>query len=142
MFIRSFEPLVAHPTSFIMSNNIVDQDPFPITVAQLSGNFCETIFFGIYLAISTSCVPIFYDVWIKKQQRWGQSSRTRWIITTVALILIVICTFDTILGLVHNIQAFIDSSDPIQEFQKTSSWINLARVSIFSQTFSKVSMLT
>ena len=113
MFIRSFEPLVAHPTSFIMSNNIVDQDPFPITVAQLSGNFCKTIFFGIYLAISTLCIPIFYDVWIKKQQQWGQLSRTRWIITTVALILIVICTFDTILGLVHNIQAFIDSSDPI-----------------------------
>ena len=66
--IRSFEPLVAHPTSFIMSNNTVDQDPFPITVAQLSGNFCETIFFGIYLAISTSCVPIFYNAWIKKQQ--------------------------------------------------------------------------
>ena len=142
MFIRSFEPLVAYPTSFIMLNNIVDQDPFPITVAQLSGNFCKTIFFGIYLAISTLCIPIFYDVWIKKQQQWGQLSRTRWIITTVALILIVICTFDTILGLVHNIWTFIDSSDPIQEFQKTSSWINLARVSIFSQTFSKVSMLT
>jgi len=46
--------------------------------------------------------------------------------------LIVICTFDTILGLVHNVQAFIDSSNPIQEFQKTSSWINLARMSIYS----------
>ncbi|KAL9710431.1 hypothetical protein Ac2012v2_8384 [Leucoagaricus gongylophorus] len=110
-----------------MSNSTVDRDPFPITTAQLLGNFCETLFFGIYLATCTSCVRIFFDAWTEKEERWGRSRKIRWMMTTTALTLFVICTFDTALGLLHNVRAFVDSSEPAQEFQKVSSWINLTR---------------
>lgn len=125
-----------------MSNSTVDRDPFPITTAQLLGNFCETLFFGIYLATCTSCVRIFFDAWTEKEERWGRSRKIRWMMTTTALTLFVICTFDTALGLLHNVRAFVDSSEPAQEFQKVSSWINLTRVSICSQTSCKVVVLT
>jgi len=43
--------------------------------------------------------------------------------------LFAICTFDTVIGLVHNIQAFVHSNDPEKEFVNLSNWITIARVS-------------
>jgi hypothetical protein len=46
-----------------------------------------------------------------------------------ALSLFFFCTFDVAIGLLHNFLAFIESTDPDQEFQKVANWVNMARVS-------------
>jgi len=112
------------------NNSTVERDPFPITAAQLSGNFCETLFFGIYLATCTSCIRTLLTISTGTgKERWRQPHEIRWILTIVAFILFVICTFDTVLGLLHNFRAFVDSEDPEQEFRNIADWINIARVS-------------
>jgi len=115
-----------------MSNNTVHRGPFPITMAQLLGNFCETLFYGIYIATCFSCIRIFFDAWTRQEGRWSRSRKIRWLMTTTALMLFAICSFDTAIGLLHNIHAFVKSSDPEKEFMKLSNWITIARVSIYS----------
>ena len=112
-----------------MSDSPIHRDPFPLTIAQLFGNFCETLFYGIYLVTCLSCVRVFLDAWTRQVGRWGRSRRIRWLMTMTALALFTICTFDTVIGLVHNIQAFVHSNDPEKEFVNLSNWITIARVS-------------
>ena len=114
-----------------MSDSPIHRDPFPLTTAQLFGNFCETLFYGIYLMTCLSCVRVFLDAWTRQVGRWGRSRRIRWLMTTTALMLFAICTFDTVIGLVHNIQAFVHSNDPEKEFVNLSNWITIARVSVY-----------
>ena len=114
---------------YTMSDSPIHRDPFPLTTAQLFGNFCETLFYGIYLVTCLSCVRVFLDAWTRQVGRWGRSRRIRWLMTMTALALFTICTFDTVIGLVHNIQAFVHSNDPEKEFVNLSNWITIARVS-------------
>lgn len=111
-----------------MSNSTVERDPFPITAAQLSGNFCETLFFGIYLVTCTFCIRTLL-ITGNGRERWRRPHEIRWMLTIIAFILFSICTFDTTLGLLHNFRAFIDSEDPEREFRNIADWINIARVS-------------
>ena len=112
-----------------MSDGPVPRSPFPLTTAQLLGNFCETLFYGIYFVTCLSCVRVFLDAWTRQEGRWGRSLKIRWLMTTTALVLFAICTFDTAIGLLHNIQAFVHSSDPEKVFLNLSGWITIARVS-------------
>jgi len=116
------------------SNDTVERDSFPITAAQLSGNFCETLFFGIYLVTCTSCVRTLLITGTGTgtstgKERWRRPHEIRWMLTIIAFVLFVICTFDTALGLLHNFRAFVDSEDPEREFRNIADWVNIARVS-------------
>ncbi|KAF9448967.1 hypothetical protein P691DRAFT_855964 [Macrolepiota fuliginosa MF-IS2] len=102
-------------------------DSWPITAAQLSGNFCETLFYGIYLVTFCSCVHTLSTTGSGLEERWRRPSEIRWMMTSVAVVLFAICTFDVAIGLLHNFRTFIDSSDPTQVFLNIADWITIAR---------------
>lgn len=102
-------------------------DSWPITAAQLSGNFCETLFYGIYLVTFCSCARTLLTTGSGQAERWRRPSEIRWMMASVTVVLFVICTFDVTIGLLHNFRAFIDSSDPQQVFLNITDWITVAR---------------
>jgi hypothetical protein len=105
-------------------------DSFPITAAQLTGNFCETLFFGMYLATCTFCVRPLFLIGDGEDERWRRLHEIRWFMVIVSAALFIISTFDVAIGLLHNFHAFIDSTDPVKEFNNIGDWINIARVGI------------
>jgi hypothetical protein len=103
---------------------------FPITAAQLSGNFCETLFYGMYLVTCTFCVRVLFIGGSGRDERWLQFREIRWFWVSIAFTLFGVCTFDTAIGLLHNFQAFVESNDPDISFDNIGNWINIARVRI------------
>jgi hypothetical protein len=105
-------------------------DPkFPITEAQLTGNFCETLTYGIYLTTCTFCVR---TLLMNQYGQWRKPHEIRWYLVIVAVILFGVSTFDVIIGLIHNIKAFVDyhgEGGAPQELTNIRDWINVSRVS-------------
>ncbi|KAJ3565895.1 hypothetical protein NP233_g7350 [Leucocoprinus birnbaumii] len=111
-----------------MSNNTTTAEgSFPITAAQLSGNFCETLFYGMYLVTCTFCAHTLLITGTGRDERWLRLHEIRWMMAIVALALFAICTFDTAIGLLHNFHAFVRSTNPEKEFLNIADWINIAR---------------
>jgi NADH:ubiquinone oxidoreductase subunit 5 (subunit L)/multisubunit Na+/H+ antiporter MnhA subunit len=104
------------------------KEAFPITAAQLSGNICETLFFGMYLVTFCFCIRTLFLTGSGREERWVRLHEVRWLMTGVSLSLFVICTFDVALGLLHNFHAFIESKDAEKELDNIADWINIARV--------------
>lgn len=105
---------------------------FPITAAQLSGNFSETLFYGMYLVTCCFCGHTLFFTGSGRDERLLRAHEIRWMMVFIALALFSICTFDVAIGLLHNFQAFIESSDPTKELENIRYWINITRVRIFS----------
>jgi hypothetical protein len=103
---------------------------FPLTAAQLAGNFFETLFFGMYLVTCAFCARTLLLIGNGTNERWCRLHEIRWSMLTVAVTLFIICTFDVAIGLLHNFHAFVESSNPEQEFEKIADWINITRVSV------------
>ncbi|KAH8827174.1 hypothetical protein DL96DRAFT_1605787 [Flagelloscypha sp. PMI_526] len=106
---------------------------FPITEAQLTGNFCETLVYGIYLVTCISCFKAL--LMIGKEERWRKPNEIRWIMVVVAFLLFWISTFDVANGLYHNIRAFVQYKGPggaTQDLTNIHDWVNVARS--FDQT--------
>ncbi|KXN84933.1 hypothetical protein AN958_11916 [Leucoagaricus sp. SymC.cos] len=100
---------------------------FPITAAQLSGNFCETLFFGMYLVTCCFCARTLLVTGDGRDERWHRLHEIRWMMVFVAVALFVICTFDVAIGLLHNFHAFVESKNAEQELFNIADWINIAR---------------
>jgi hypothetical protein len=122
-----------------MDNSTTDVDvadpKFPITAAQLTGNFCETLTYGIYLTTFTFCMR---TLLMNQYGHWRKPYEIRWYLVTVAMILFGVSTFDVIIGLIHNIKAFVDyhgEGGAPQELTNIRDWINVSRVSIFASRF-------
>ncbi|KAJ3564679.1 hypothetical protein NP233_g8137 [Leucocoprinus birnbaumii] len=103
------------------------QRPFPITSAQLTGNFCETLFYGMYLVTCTFCARTLFLTGHGKEERFRRLGEIRWLMTSVAFSLLFLCTFDVAIGLLHNFHAFIYAKDAEIEFFNIADWINIAR---------------
>ncbi|KAF5347892.1 hypothetical protein D9756_010197 [Leucocoprinus leucothites] len=110
-----------------MSNTTTNPNPFPLTAAQLSGNFCETLFYGMYLVTFTFCARTLLITGSGREERWLRLHEIRWTMMIVALTLFAICTFDTAIGLLHNFHAFVQSEDAEKELLNIADWINIAR---------------
>jgi hypothetical protein len=108
-------------------------DPeFPITIAQLIGNFCEVLTYGIYLVTCTFCAKVLL---MNQDGHWKRPHEIRWHILAAGIILFVVSTLDVVTGLMHNINAFVDyhgEGGPRQELTKMKDWINVSRVSLFA----------
>ncbi|KAF5347444.1 hypothetical protein D9756_011119 [Leucocoprinus leucothites] len=102
-------------------------EPFPITTAQLLGNFCETLAYGVYLVTCTFCARTLFLVGKGQEERWASPHEIRWLMATIAMALFIICTFDVAIGLLHNMRAFIQSKDPERVFYNIADWINIVR---------------
>ncbi|KAF5347962.1 hypothetical protein D9756_010218 [Leucocoprinus leucothites] len=110
-----------------MSEAPAKPNPFPLTAAQLSGNFCETLFYGMYLVTCTFCARTLLITGSGREERWLRWHEIRWMMAIVAILLFAICTFDTAIGLLHNFHAFVESNDAETELLDIADWINIAR---------------
>lgn len=103
-------------------------EQFPITAAQLAGNFCETLFYGMYLVTSGFCARSLLFTGCGHEERWLRPDEIRWMMVVIASLLFVICTFDVAIGLLHNFHAFVQSDNPEKELLNLGDWINITRV--------------
>ncbi|KAF5345977.1 hypothetical protein D9756_010906 [Leucocoprinus leucothites] len=103
------------------------QRAFPITAAQLSGNFCETLTYGMYLVTCTFCARTLLLTGSGQEERWRRPHEIRWFMAIIAFTLFGICTFDVAIGLLHNFHAFIEADDAETEFYNIADWINISR---------------
>ncbi|KAJ6490927.1 hypothetical protein C8R45DRAFT_991162 [Mycena sanguinolenta] len=107
-----------------------DSNAFPITEAQLTGHYFETLGYGIYLATCCLCARTLF--WIPQPggERLRRRSEIRWLLVSVFVFLFVVSTFDDIIGLVHMILAFMKYKGPggaTGELMNIHSWINIVR---------------
>lgn len=111
-----------------------------LPTAQLVGNFCETLLYGIYLVTCCFCVRTLFLVGAGPEERWIHIHEVRWVMTIAAFGFFVFCTFDVVTGLLHNFQAFIARpADQAAIFFATGSWIDLAQVIINWMLYAVVS---
>ncbi|KAJ6490851.1 hypothetical protein C8R45DRAFT_991037 [Mycena sanguinolenta] len=108
-----------------------DSNAFPITEAQLTGHYFETLGYGIYLATCCLCAQTLF--WIPQPgggERLRRRSEIRWLLVSVFSFLFVMSTFDDIIGLVHIILAFVKYKGPggaTGELTNIHEWINIVR---------------
>ncbi|KAF7344674.1 hypothetical protein MVEN_01627600 [Mycena venus] len=117
-----------------------DSNTFPITEAQLTGNYFETLTYGIYLATCyLAAQPLFWIPQPGEEERLRRRSEIRWMLVSVFCLLFVVNTFDDIIGLVHIIVAFVKYTGPggaKGEFTSIHEWINVVRN--FTQTVNMI----
>ncbi|KAF7378449.1 hypothetical protein MSAN_00271900 [Mycena sanguinolenta] len=107
-----------------------DSNAFPITEAQLTGHYFETLGYGIYFVTCCLCVQTLF--WIPQPggERLRRRSEIRWLLVSVFAFLFVVSTFDDIIGLVHMILAFVKYKGPggaSGELTNIHEWINIVR---------------
>ncbi|KAJ7339991.1 hypothetical protein DFH08DRAFT_625314, partial [Mycena albidolilacea] len=103
---------------------------FPITEAQILGNYCETLAYGMYLVTCCFCAQSLFWIQVGGVQRLRQSGEIRWFLVSVFWFIFVVNTFDNVIGLVHNLGAFVKykgSGGAEKELTNTHDWINIAR---------------
>ncbi|KAF8188838.1 hypothetical protein K438DRAFT_1936197 [Mycena galopus ATCC 62051] len=132
-------PLAAvHPNPFPSSVMMAPRDDsnasanaFPITEAQLTGHYFETLGYGMYLATCCLCAQTLF--WIPQPgggERLRRRSEIRWLLISVFFFLFVVSTFDDIIGLVHMILAFVKYQGPggaKGELTNIHEWIHIVR---------------
>ncbi|KAJ3560834.1 hypothetical protein NP233_g10572 [Leucocoprinus birnbaumii] len=102
-------------------------EPFPVAAAQLLGNFCQTLLYGVYLVTCAFCARTLLWKGSGQEERWVRPSEIRWLMAVVAMTFFALSTFDVAIGLLHNVQAFIRSTDSEAAFHNIGEWINIAR---------------
>lgn len=108
---------------------------FPITAAQLAGNFCAALFYGMYLVSCAFCARTFLLTGSGNEERWVGFREIRWMMAGIALALFGLLTFNLSIGLLHNFHAFVESTNPMKELLNLSDWINIARVCTLSPRY-------
>ena len=101
--------------------------PFPITEAQITGLFVESVLFGIHLITAGYCMRALMST----SARWKSRDEINWAMLVVSLLLLSNATFDVVLGFYHNLKAFVfytGQGGPAEEFTNISDWINVSKV--------------
>jgi hypothetical protein len=113
-----------------------DSNAFPITEAQLTGIYFETLTYGMYLVTCCFCAQTLF--WIPQPgggERLRQRSEIQWLLVGIFCFIFVVSTFDDIIGLLHMILAFVKyrgAGGPKEELTNIHDWINIARVSSYT----------
>jgi hypothetical protein len=99
---------------------------FPITEAQITGLFIESVLFGVHLISVGYCTRAL----VSTRTRWKRADEISWAMLCVSLVLLANATFDVTLGFYHNLQAFVfytGQGGAVQEFTDISNWINVSK---------------
>ncbi|KAJ7719942.1 hypothetical protein B0H16DRAFT_1386994 [Mycena metata] len=102
-------------------------EDIPITEAQILGLFLESVFWGMYLITFVYCLRTLLfglNFEIKRP------SEINWPMVVITLLMCVLATLDTAVGLLHLIQAFVlytGPGGPTEEFSNISDWINVVK---------------
>lgn len=100
---------------------------FPITEAQLTGLFLESIVFGIYLVTFGMCLHTL----MMTGSRWRSPAELNVPMIIVTGVFFVIAAFDLALGFYHTIKAFVlftGDGGAAAEFTNISDWVNVMKV--------------
>ncbi|KAF5349941.1 hypothetical protein D9756_009069 [Leucocoprinus leucothites] len=106
---------------------------FEIDAAQVVGLFMESIFYGIFLVTFLECLRVLFIM----DGRLKPAGRIHFTMVFAALAMFLFASLDVAFHLRHNLDVFIYSGgNAIQEFSKTSSWINVMSMGCYvAQTF-------
>ncbi|KAF8188847.1 hypothetical protein K438DRAFT_1452281, partial [Mycena galopus ATCC 62051] len=117
---------------------------FPITEAQLTGHYFETLGYGMYLVTCCLCAKALFCIpHPGGGERLRRRSEIRWLLVSVFTFLFVVSTFDDIIGMVHIILAFVKYKGPggaTGELTNIHEWINIVRVST-SRSFDQIGIM-
>ncbi|CAA7268856.1 unnamed protein product [Cyclocybe aegerita] len=101
-------------------------DPFPITEAQLTGLFVESILFGVHMVSLGYCLQALMST----KTRWRRSSEINWPMVAISCALFANAAFDVSLGFYHNMKAFVFYTGPggaAAKFTDISNWVNVLK---------------
>ncbi|KAJ7205010.1 hypothetical protein GGX14DRAFT_645589 [Mycena pura] len=101
---------------------------FPLTEAQITGNWFETLTYGMYFVTCGFCARAL--LFIGPEGRWRKPGEINWFMLSVGILLFIVATFDVVIGLLHNLQAFVfytGGGGAAQELTDITNWINVAR---------------
>ncbi|KAJ6587972.1 hypothetical protein B0H19DRAFT_1300307 [Mycena capillaripes] len=108
-----------------------NSNTFPITEAQFLGSYFETLTYGIYLVTCGLCARhLFWIPTARGEGRLRRRSEIQWIMISVFCFLFVVQTFDDVIGLWHNLVAFVKYKGPEEQTQElidVHGWMNIAR---------------
>ncbi|KXN92921.1 hypothetical protein AN958_08256 [Leucoagaricus sp. SymC.cos] len=99
---------------------------FPITAAQLTGTFCEAVFYGMYLVTCAPCIRILFMTGSGREERWRRPGEIRWMMVIAGLLLFIVCTLSLAMGFSRDFRAFVQSENA--EKALIADWTNVARV--------------
>ncbi|KXN88449.1 hypothetical protein AN958_07360 [Leucoagaricus sp. SymC.cos] len=99
---------------------------FAITGANLVGNICSAVFYGIYLVTCAPCCRILFTTGSGREERWRRPSEIRWMMAIGGLIPFIVCNPNLMMGFSCNYRAFMQSENA----QKVliADWTNIAQV--------------
>ncbi|KAJ7915744.1 hypothetical protein B0H13DRAFT_1999391 [Mycena leptocephala] len=107
-----------------------DDYVFPLTEAQITGIYFETLTYGMYLVTCCFCAQMLF--WIPQPgagERLRQRSEIKWLLVSIFCFIFVVSTFDDIIGLLYMILAFVKykGAGGPKELMDSHYWINIAR---------------
>ncbi|KAF8208510.1 hypothetical protein K438DRAFT_1712167 [Mycena galopus ATCC 62051] len=108
---------------------------FPITEAQLVGLFLESVFWGIYLVTFFLCLrALLFNAELEPRRLRDLN----WPMLALVFVMGTFATLDVVVGLLHNIQAFVMFKGPggaAADFSNISDWVNIVKtVDVVAQT--------
>ncbi|KAF8174896.1 hypothetical protein BJ912DRAFT_989506 [Pholiota molesta] len=107
---------------------------FPITEAELTGSFTESVLWGFHIVTLGFCMQTL----LRSKNQWKSSRDINWPMVAVSLALFINASFDVLLGFYHTLLAFVffqGEGGATGEYTDISEWINIARsVTVLVQT--------
>jgi hypothetical protein len=100
---------------------------FPITEAELTGSFSESVLWGFHIITLGFCMQAL----LRSKNQWKKSRDVNWAMVGVSLALFVNASFDVLLGFYHTLLAFVffqGEGGATGAYTDISEWINIARV--------------
>ncbi|KAJ7191843.1 hypothetical protein GGX14DRAFT_596744 [Mycena pura] len=78
---------------------------FPLTEAQIMGNWFETLTYGMYFVTCGFCARAL--LFIGPEGRWRKPNEVNWFMLSVAILLFVVGTFDVVVGFAASASALV-----------------------------------
>ncbi|KAF8185731.1 hypothetical protein BJ912DRAFT_1060553 [Pholiota molesta] len=107
---------------------------FPITEAELTGSFSESVLWGFHIITLGFCMQAL----LRSKNQWKKSRDINWAMVAVSLALFINASFDVLLGFYHTLLAFVffqGEGGATGAYTDISEWINIARtVTVIVQT--------
>ncbi|KAJ6620469.1 hypothetical protein B0H10DRAFT_2215986 [Mycena sp. CBHHK59/15] len=113
-----------------------DDSKLPITAAQLTGLYFETLAYGVYLVTCCFCAKtLFWIVQPGGGERLRRRDETRWVLVSVFCFIFLVSTLDDVTVMMHIMAAFVrykGAGGAMEELTNIRDWINIVRT--FNQT--------